>query len=377
MQETDAAPPIAIPPPIAVGIVGAGQIARFHVEAIASAGGRVAMITDTHEATGRHLARQAGAEFVTDVETLLTNPDISAVIVATPNAAHFSVAMAALEAGKDVLCEKPMTTREADSRRLATEAANRPRQIFQVGYMKRFSPGFLLLRDLLPRIGEIVCADVRVMASRQPTATDSWYRQPNQSGGGILTHSGSHLIDVIRFLLGEPVRVDARVHEAADVPGLDLATQALIDMANGTSIQFSAISAPAALLGHSGEGWEEIVDVIGTHGRVRLSSPNWQGTAPCLVTLQLIGERETRTFRPEPGSQWTAELRAFLDAVATRRPASPGATDGYRVDAVLAALYESGRRQEPVDVCSRLSQRSSEPDDAPAKGGTISQPRAG
>jgi predicted dehydrogenase len=211
------------------------------------------------------------------------------------------------------------------------------------------------------------------MASRQPSPADSWYRQPNQAGGGILTHSGSHLIDVIRFLLGEPVRVDARVREAPDVPGLDLATQALIDLANGTSVQFSAISAPAAILGHSGEGWEEIVDVIGTHGRVRLSSPNWQGTAPCLVTLQLIGELETRTFRPEPGSQWTAELRSFLNAVSTRCAASPGVIDGYRVDAVLAALYESGRRHAPVDICTDL-QRLSEPLPIPAKGGpTLNQ----
>lgn len=354
---------------IPVGIIGAGQIARFHVEAIASAGGRVVTIADPHEAAGRFLAARANAVYVAEVEALLTSPDIQAVIVATPNASHFSLAMAALDAGKDVLCEKPMTTSEADSWRLVQAASARPDQIFQVGYMKRYSPGFLLLRDLLPRIGEVVCADFQVMASRQPTAIESWYRRPDQSGGGILTHSGSHLIDVMRFLLGEPVRVDARVHEAPDVPGLDLATQALIDLENGVSVHFSAISAPAAILGHSGEGWEEIVDVTGTRGRVRLSSPNWQGTAPCLLTLQMIGELETRTFRPEAGSQWAAESRAFLAAVATRRPASPGVIDGYRVDAVLAALYASGRRKAPVDVYTNLSQSSSESFAAPAKGG--------
>lgn len=340
--------------PVSLGIIGAGQIARFHVGAIAACGGCVVGVADPDEQAGLRLAAHAGANYFADPRHLLEDSRIQAVVVATPNASHYPLALAALAAGKDLLCEKPMTTSAEDSAHLVRAARERPNQIFQVGYMKRFNPGFRLLRDLLPQIGELIFAEVRVMAERKPATGETWYRQPAQSGGGILTHSGSHLIDVIRFLLGEPSRVDARVRDAPDTPGLDQSTQALIDLANGLSVQFSTVSAAAPLLGHTSEGWEETVEVIGEGGRLRLSSPNWQGTAPCLVTLQRYGEREARTFLPNAGNQWEAEMHAFLDAVTSRRPAAPGVVDGYRVDEVLAALYASGQRRAPVEIQFRF-----------------------
>jgi predicted dehydrogenase len=83
---------------------------------------------------------------------------------------------------------------------------------------------------------------------------------------------------------------------------------------------------------------------------VRLSSPNWQATAPCLLTLQLAGEREARTLFPERGSPWEAEMRAFLHSVQTRHSPSPDVVDGYRVDETLAALYRSGQSRAPGEI---------------------------
>jgi predicted dehydrogenase len=336
--------------PVHLGIIGAGQIARFHAEAIAAAGGCLVAIADPDEAAGRSLAAQFRAAYHPTPDTLLADPHIQAVIIATPNATHADLALAALEAGKDILCEKPLTTNPDDALRLVQAVRERPGAIFQVGYMKRYNPGFRLLKATLPRIGQPLAAQFRVLAERRPAPVTGWYQDPRHSGGGILTRSGSHLLDVLRYLLGEPARVDARVIYAPDVPGLDWATQALIDMASGLTVSFAAIATPAPGLGHTGEGWEETIEIIGDQGRVRLSSPNWQATAPCLLTLQLSVEREARTLFPERGSPWEAEMRAFLHAVATRQPPSPGVVDGYRVDEILAALYASGQHRAPVDI---------------------------
>jgi predicted dehydrogenase len=336
--------------PVHLGIIGAGQIARFHAEAIAAAGGCLVAIADPNETAGRSLAERFQTAWHTDPRALLADPRIQAVIVATPNATHCELALAALEAGKDVLCEKPMTTSAGDSLRLVRAVRDRPGVVFQVGYMKRFNPGFRLLKETLSRIGEPLAAEFRVLAERRPAPVQGWYQDPRHSGGGILTHSGSHLLDVQRYLLGEPARVDARVSYAPDVPGLDWATQALIDMASGVTVSFAAIATPAPGLGHTGEGWEETIEVIGDRGRVRLSSPNWQATAPCLLTLQLAGEREARTLFPERGSPWEAQMRVFCQAVAMRQEPSPDVGDGYRVDATLAALYDSGQQRTPVDL---------------------------
>jgi myo-inositol 2-dehydrogenase/D-chiro-inositol 1-dehydrogenase len=338
---------------VTVGIIGAGQIARFHAEEVIAADGCLVAIADPDEGRGRRLATRMGAAYLATAEALLDDPRVQAIIIATPNATHYRLALAAIQNGKDVLCEKPLTTDAEDSARLVQAVRDRPGVIFQVGYMKRFNPGFELLREVLPQVGDLLHAEVRVLAERRPEPIATWYRQPQQSGGGILTHSGSHLIDVMRFLFGEPARVDARVRYAPETPSLDQASQTLIDLESGLAVHLSAVSTPVPLLGHTGEGWEECVEAIGSKGRVRLSSPKWQGTAPCLITLQLSGERQARILRAEDGSQWEAEMRAFLEAVATRRPASPDVVDGCRVDEILAAIYASGARGAPVDLCWR------------------------
>ena len=338
--------------PVHLGLIGAGQIARFHAEAVAAAGGCLVAVADPDQSAARALAGRFRAGHHIDPDRLLADPHIQAVIVATPNATHCELALAALEAGKDVLCEKPLATPN-DSRRLVRAVDERPGAVFQVGYMKRYNPGFRLLKQTLPRIGQPLSAEFRVLAERRPASAKEWYQEPWQSGGGILTHSGSHLIDVLRFLLGEPARVDARVCYAPDVPGLDQATQVLFDMASGLTVSLAAIAPPAPGLGHTGEGWEDTVEIVGDQGLVRLSSPNWQATAPCLLTLQLSGEREARTLFPERDNQWEAEMRAFLHAVKTRQPTSPDVIDGYRVDETLAALYHSGHHRAPVDIAWR------------------------
>lgn len=347
-------------PPVQLGIIGAGQIARFHAEAIASVGGCLVGVSDPEQAKGRAFAEHFHTGFFGDADSLIADRRVQAVIVATPNATHAALALAALDAGKDVLCEKPLTTNPDDALRLVRAVRDHPEAIFQVGYMKRYNPGFLLLKDTLPRIGEPLTAEFRVMAERVTSTSDSWYRRPGESGGGILTHSGSHLLDVMRWLLGEPARVDARITDAPDRPGLDWATHALIEMASGLSVHLAAVSTPAPGLGHTGEGWEETVEIVGERGRLRLSSPNWQATAPCLLTLGLSGERETRTLYPERGSPWEAEMRVFLHAVATRQPPFPNVVDGYRVDETLAALYASGRRKTPVDIAWRDGEKADE-----------------
>jgi predicted dehydrogenase len=107
---------------------------------------------------------------------------------------------------------------------------------------------------------------------------------------------------------------------------------------------------PIAKLGHTQQGWEETIEVIGTRGRIHLSSPNWQGTMPCVVALQLDEENQVRTIYPDPTSQWETQAQAFLESVQTRCQGHADVVDGYKVDEILSCIYESGRRRAPVDV---------------------------
>lgn len=342
-------------PQPAIGLVGTGVIARFHLAAMRRTGANLVAIGDQDPAAGRAFAAEAGTEFVGGYPELVADPRVTAVLVATPNHTHHVIARAALEAGKDLFCEKPLTTNPEQSADLVRLARERPRQVVEVGYMKRYNAGFRLVRDLLPRLGDLASVHIRILVETRPSTATTWYRNAAKAGGGVLAHSGSHLLDVTRWLFGDPVRVDSRVRFVPDRPGSDWATVALIDLADGPPVYFSTLAVPIANLGHSQQGWEETIEVIGTAGRLLLSSPNWQGTLPPVVTLQLDEEGgQRRTIYPEPTNQWETQMAAFSERLRDRRPGEPGVVDGYKVDEIIAAIYASGERRAPVDVRWRV-----------------------
>jgi len=337
-----------------VGIIGCGLIAEFHVGALRKTNATIAAVSDLDEERGRKMAAETEAAYIRDYHQLLADPEVPAVIIATPNHTHYRIAVDALEAGKDILCEKPMTTRPKDAADLVTRVWERPEQIFQVGYMKRYNNGFRLVKDLLPQIGDVLSAHIRVMATVKDVTGNYWHQQPDKSGGGILVHSGSHLLDITRMLFGDPVQVDSRVRYAAAAEGFDLVTLTLMDMGNDLSIYFSTLAVPIAKIGHTQQGWEETIEIIGTQGRIFLSSPNWYGTLPCVVKLQLDEEDQVRTIYPDLVSQWEMEMKAFLESVETRVQKHPDVVDGYKVDEIMGHIYESGRRRTPVAIEWRI-----------------------
>lgn len=335
---------------VKIGIIGSGQIAGFHVAALKKADATIVAIADVNEEMGRALAALTNARFVGDYHTMLADPSVDVALIATPNATHYQIALDALDAGKDVFCEKPMTTRPEHAAALVAKGREHPRQLFHVGYMKRYNVGFRLVQESLPQIGDLVSAHVRVMVNYRNFTGESWYQQPSTAGGGILEHSGSHLLDVTRWLFGDPVQVDSRVRYVPNMEGLDMLSMTLMDMASGFPIYFSTVGVPITRLGHTQQGWEETIEVIGTRGRIHLSSPNWQGTLPPIVQVQLDETNEVRTIYPDAVSQWETQMHAFLENVRLRRQGHADVVDGYKVDEIIGAIYESGRRKAPVPI---------------------------
>ncbi len=340
-----------------LALIGTGIIAHFHIAALQGSGGRIVSVCDTDQAAGSALAARLDAAYTPQFDAVLADDAVHAVLLATPNDTHYALAKAAIAAGKDVFCEKPMTTSPQESAELVAAMRERPQQLFQMGYMKRYSPGFRLLQELLPQLGDLLSAHVRVVVGsreRQPRPPATWHADPVRSGGGVLYHSGSHLLDVTRMLFGDPQAVDARITFDPQQPRRDLATTVLLDMQSGLPVYFSTIFTTIPHIGHSQQGWFETVEVIGTLGRVVLSSPNWEGTLPCVLTLQLGDESQTRTIYPPPQSQWTLEFRAFVESLQSRQQQSPDVVDGYKVDEILATIVQSAAQKAPVSMQWRI-----------------------
>jgi predicted dehydrogenase len=194
---------------LGLALLGTGNIAaRAFVPAVqAVAGARLVAVLSRDRARAAAFAQEHGIpEAYDDLEALLRSPQVEAVIVATPDAMHEPQVIAAAQAGKHVLCEKPMTTTYAGCERMA--AAVRASGItFAMGYNNRFNPGLRRVKTLLDagQLGQVRYA--RAFLTSQAQDPQGWRAHSEQARYWALSAVGTHLIDLWRWYFGEPASV--------------------------------------------------------------------------------------------------------------------------------------------------------------------------
>jgi predicted dehydrogenase len=194
---------------LGIALLGTGGIAQHAfvpaVQAVEAA--RLVAVLSRDKARGAAFAQQHGIpEVYDDLDTLLRSPQVDAVIVATPDAMHEPQVIAAVQAGKHVLCEKPMTTTYAGCQRMA--AAIRASGVtFAMGYNNRFNTGLQRIKALLDAqaIGPVRYA--RALLITQNQDPQGWRAHSEQARYWALSAVGTHLIDVWRWYFGEPASV--------------------------------------------------------------------------------------------------------------------------------------------------------------------------
>jgi predicted dehydrogenase len=177
---------------IAVGLIGYGKAGKvFHAPLIDAVDG-----LDL-----RAVARS------NDVEKVLDDPGIQLVVVATPNTSHFDLARRALERGKHVVVDKPFTVTADEATRLIDLAADR-RRLLTVFHNRRWEGDFLTVRRLIEggALGRLVLYEAHFDRFRNEPRPGAWRERP-EPGSGILYDLGSHLIDQVLLLFGEPVEI--------------------------------------------------------------------------------------------------------------------------------------------------------------------------
>lgn len=186
---------------VGVGIIGSGRIARTHANAYKSvARGKLIGCTDVLQEAANNFATQNGIRVFDTAEAMLKDPDIDAVIIATPNGLHAQQTIAALRAGKHVFCQKPiaMTLEEADG--VVAEAEKCKRQILQYGFMLRFTPPLADMRNRLESgsLGNPIVSRSAIFGW-EPSAP--WFYDPKQ-GGGVILDTMVHFADLLLWLFG-------------------------------------------------------------------------------------------------------------------------------------------------------------------------------
>lgn len=206
-----------------VAVVGCGSIARYRHLPEYAANDQVELVAvcDIVEDRAKEMAEQYGAKAYTDYKTMLAEADVDVVSVCTPNYLHAPVSIDALNAGKHVLCEKPMATSEEDALAMIEAAKNNNKKLM-IAHNQRFVPSHEKARELIEN-GEVGKIYGFRTAFGHPgpegwsiDGKDSWFFRKEEAFIGAMGDLGVHKTDLMRYLLGEEfVEVGAFVEAGA------------------------------------------------------------------------------------------------------------------------------------------------------------------
>ncbi len=321
---------------IGVGIVGAGLMGSIHARILASAvaGAEVVALADPERATAEALAREVGAPAVyEDGLELIAAAGVDAVVIASPAFTHEPFTLACLEAGKPVLCEKPLATSAAAALRIAEAERAMGRRLVTVAFMRRFDPGYA---DLKAKLDAGAIGDPLLIhcAHRNPFVHEFF------DSAMIITDSAVHEVDVARWLLGEEI-VRATVHAPRPTSrareGLRDPQLLVFETESGRLVDVEAFVT-------AGFGYDIRCEVVGEAGTLELLAPaTTVARSAFTAALPLPGGFEQRF-----DTAYRLELQAWVSG------AHSGATawDGYAAAVVCEAAVNALETGRPVEVRS-------------------------
>lgn len=292
-------------------------------------------------ARAEEFARRFGADrWSTDRDQVLADPAVQAVYVATEHDRHCADVVACAEAGKHVLCEKPLANSVADCQRMIA-ACRQAGVALQVAYYRRYYPKLIRMKELLDAgaIGDPATAHIHLVSrlDRERIGPANWRLNAAVSGGGQLVDTGSHRLDLLCWLLGEPDRV-AAFAECREMPieAPDMETL-LIRMARGahavTRHGFRTNS-PDEL---SIAGTEGTLDATPVDGPIlRLRADARAGSSP-------RSRHEEEFDLPKHDNVHFPLFDDFTRRILAGEPPRYTGEDGMQASRIIEAAYESAR----------------------------------
>jgi myo-inositol 2-dehydrogenase / D-chiro-inositol 1-dehydrogenase len=322
-----------------VGVIGTGMIGQDHIRRLTSvlSGARVAAVTDVDLDRARAVADGVPGSVVHDTgQALIDDPGVDAVVVTSWGPTHEEYVLAAIAAGKQVFCEKPLaTTREACDRIVDAEVAT-GRRLVQVGFMRRFDPQYRAMKAVVTS-GEIGAPLLMHAAHRNPSVPDFF------TSDMTINDSTVHDIDVARWMFDDEIAavtvLKGRVSRKAKA-GFNDPLLVLLEMRSGVIVDVEAMV-------NAGFGYDIRGEVVCEDGTVELSE-----SAGAVVKREgRYSGRVPENWKERFVGAFDLELQAWVDAVTAGGTTGPSSWDGYAAtiacETGLAAL-RSGRREEIV-----------------------------
>jgi UDP-N-acetyl-2-amino-2-deoxyglucuronate dehydrogenase len=348
-------------PPKTIGfaIVGTGTIAAFHARAIAATPGTELRAVHSRSAEKlRAFAAEFGGVPVEKLDDLLGRPDVDVVCVTVPSGLHGEISIRALEAGKHVLCEKPLeiTTERID---LMSAAARKAGRILAGVFQSRLGAGAQRLRGAIEsgRFGQLALCSAYVKWWRTPEyySGSTWKGSRSLDGGGALMNQAIHAVDLLQWLVGMPTRVSAQVRTLVHKMEMEDTAVACLEFPTGALgvIEAATSCYPGARLR---------IEIGGERGSVILEDDRilkWEFAAPqpgdegvALGGSPVIGggASDPKAIAVEGHRLLVADL---AEAIRLGRPPLIDSRGARNAVAIIEAIYLSAKSGSAVEIGSQ------------------------
>jgi UDP-N-acetyl-2-amino-2-deoxyglucuronate dehydrogenase len=335
-----------------IGIIGTGMVARYHAEAIRQTpGARLVAVCRADSAKATDAEQQFGVPCEVSLAALLARPDIDAICICTPSGMHAAQAIAAAEAGKHVLVEKPIALTLADADAMIA-ACQRHGVVLGVALQRRTDPQFRALQAAVAtgELGRLLLGSVNIPYLRPQSYYDSaaWRGTWALDGGGALMNQGIHLVDLLVWLMGDVLDVRAQSDTLAHTIEVEDCVAATLRFASGALGSITATTGAAP-------GFPHRIEIYGTQGGAQIEGE------------QIIRwEQQEHARVQQPGGQVAAGagasptgisavghtrlLHDFVGAIQAGGAALVSGSEARRSLAIVLAIYESARRGVAVRV---------------------------
>jgi predicted dehydrogenase len=322
-----------------VAIIGAGlQCGRRAPVIKASRDDELVAIASKQPSDAEAMAHRFGCEAVPAWQDVIRRDDVDAVIVCTPPHVHAEISIAALKAGKHVLCEKPLC-RTVDEAEAMMQAAHDAKRTLKCGFNHRHHSAIWEAKRRLDcgDVGRPLFARCRYGHIGRPGFENEWRADPAQAAGGQFLEQGTHVFDLFRWFLGEPAEVVCMTsRQYFTAQPLDDNGMAIVRMMSGATASLHA----------SMTNWENLFsfEVFGDDGYVHVEG---LGASYGVETLS-IGKRDfTAPFQDHViqyrggDISWRDEWNEFVAAIREDRAPLGDARDGFEAMRLALAAYES------------------------------------
>jgi len=342
---------------IRIGIIGCGVIAPSHLESYRKLPDvELVWACDLVEAKARQMAADYGiANTTTDFRRVLKDKSVAGVSICTDHASHAPLAVAALKAGKHVLCEKALSSTTAKMNAMLAAHAKRPELVFAGVFQHRFEPVVRYLKRMVDegKFGAILTANTQVFCLRTNAyyQADKWRGTWEMEGGSVLINQAIHFIDSLAWIMGGVESVFgtcANLTHQGVIETEDTATAAL----RFKSGALGTIEATSS----SHFGWDSTLSIHGTAGSVEMRNNKSTKLVFGDKALEERVKAEMVDLADGPaltvgkdyyGTGHPAQIADFVDAIRSNRPPFiPAASARHTVEIVLAIYksHQTGRR---------------------------------